>query len=337
MKLNKRNKPKSLVKYEALLQRIRPDHPGLKEIQGIAERELHGFEGERIVDYHTDLLAEEYTILHNICLELQGKMFQIDTLVISKSAIYVIEIKNYKGTVTFNTILKQFTRDDGRKEVGYRYPVTQVELQKFKLERWLHLRDYSSIPIYPLIAISKPSTIIDVNGNVEEIAAKVFHAEYLPKKIVEMDNEHQSRNQLSSDKIGRLMLRESREYEVDILEKHGLNFTDLLTGVRCPYCGRLGMARGHNSWECARCQKKNQTAHMAALADFFLLIETSISNSECQYWLNFKGKHVATRLLRSSGLTFNKKKRRWVLSSNFKKKEMKSRLQETTLKTIRKI
>lgn len=41
------------------------------------------------------------------------------------------------GTITFNTILKQFTRIDGKTETGYRYPITQAETKPLHLMNWL--------------------------------------------------------------------------------------------------------------------------------------------------------------------------------------------------------
>ncbi|APC49636.1 hypothetical protein BME96_16190 [Virgibacillus halodenitrificans] len=83
MKLNSRTKPTSLKKYEALLQRLRPTHPKLLEVESKAAREMHGYEGEKLVDYHTDFLAEDFTIVHQLTLKLRGKLFQMDTIILS--------------------------------------------------------------------------------------------------------------------------------------------------------------------------------------------------------------------------------------------------------------
>ncbi|AIF45579.1 nuclease-related domain-containing protein [Virgibacillus sp. SK37] len=311
MKLNTRTKPTSLKKYEALLQRLRPNHPNLMEVESKAAREMHGYEGEKLVDYHTDFLTEDFTVVHQLTLKLRGKLFQMDTVVIGENGIYLVEIKNNKGVVTFNTTLKQFSRENGEKEIGYRYPITQVELQKLKLEHWLQQQGYPAVPIYPLIAISKPSTIIKVSGDEEEVARKVHHAEYIPKEILDLDRMNASDIKLPHEKIGRLLLRASSEYNANILQEHGVLLSDLLPGIYCSYCNRLGMERGHNTWMCNHCQKKDQKAHLQALADYFLLVGPSISNSQAQYWLQHNEKSSITRMLRGAGLYHDRRNRKW--------------------------
>ncbi|WP_407058295.1 nuclease-related domain-containing protein [Tigheibacillus jepli] len=72
---------------------------------------------------------------------------QIDNLIITPHAIYIIEVKNFNGTITFDTVLNQFIRDDGRKEGGFHHPITQVELQASRLERWLEENNFPIVPI----------------------------------------------------------------------------------------------------------------------------------------------------------------------------------------------
>src|SRR5699024_5484456 len=85
----------------------------------------------------------KYTILQGICLELQGKNFEIDTIVITQQAIYWIECKNYNGTIIFDTILNQFTRSEGKTETGFRHPITQAENHQFQLTQWLNERHHN--------------------------------------------------------------------------------------------------------------------------------------------------------------------------------------------------
>ncbi|MEC5423417.1 nuclease-related domain-containing protein [Virgibacillus sp. C22-A2] len=307
-----RPKPRILTKFEAVIPRLRPSFPRLEKIKTAAAESKKGYIGEKKIDYHTDLLATRFTILYDVCLEIQGKRFQIDTIIITERAIFMPEIKNFNGTITFDTILNQFTRDDRNKETGYRYPITQAELHKFKLELWLQQHNLRNIPIYFFIAISEPSTIIKVIGDQEEIAKVVAHGEYIPKKILDMNAALASSGEkLNQKKIGHLILSECKEYDRDIMAQFDIKQSDLLPGVQCPGCGRLGMERIHDAWKCQKCQKKYHNAHKRALEDYLLLIKPWITNSECMYWLNFKSKNIATKLLREMGLQYNKQHRRW--------------------------
>src|SRR5690625_2780935 len=157
MIIKKRTKPRVLQKLETVIPRLSPQFPRLSELQGELSRRYKGYIGEQKVDYHLDQFAHKYTILQGICLELQGKNFEIDTIVITQQAIYWIECKYYNGTIIFDTILNQFTRSEGKTETGFRHPNTQAENHQFQLTQWLNERHHH-IPVYFLIAISDPST-----------------------------------------------------------------------------------------------------------------------------------------------------------------------------------
>src|SRR5699024_10972360 len=105
-------KPIELRKLEAVIPRLHPNHPKLSEIKHEAARSYKGYIGEKKVNYHLEQLTDTFTILQSVTLNVTEKNFQIDTIMISDYAIYIIESKNYSGIITFNTILKQFTRHD---------------------------------------------------------------------------------------------------------------------------------------------------------------------------------------------------------------------------------
>src|SRR5690625_927867 len=247
MILRYRQKPLPLKKYEILISRLRPDFSDVNKIKAAADKRLKGYIGEKNTDYHTDLLASQFSILHDICLMIHGKSVQMDTLIVTPHAIFSIESKNYEGVITFDTVLKQLIRNDGQKEKGYRYPITQVELQKMKLQSWLQQNNLLHIPIFSLVAISDPATVIKVIGDQEAIAKMVFHAEYIPKHIIDI-NERLRGDKLNHQKIAHKILRECVEYDRDIMAEHGIKARDLTPGIGCPKCGTLGLKRMYGTW-----------------------------------------------------------------------------------------
>ena len=96
-----------------------------------AKARQRGYTGEIKVNYFLDNLAQMYTILHDVYHQVNGKNFQIDSLVIANHSISIVDAKNYKGTITFNTTLMQLTRDDGKIESGFEYPITQIAIKHF--------------------------------------------------------------------------------------------------------------------------------------------------------------------------------------------------------------
>ncbi|MGY0691486.1 nuclease-related domain-containing protein [Virgibacillus sp. FSP13] len=315
MIIRRRPKPRPLEKVEALIPRIPSHFKQLADLQQDAAKRLKGYIGEKKVDYHLDQLAHRYTILHDVCLKTQnGKTFQIDTIVITQHAIFLIDSKNYTGTITFDTILHQFTRDDGEKETGYRHPITQAENHQLQIENWLHEHHLPSVPIHFFIAIAEPSTVIKVIGDREAIAKVVAHGEHVPKKLMEIDAAYARSNsvRLPSREIGDAILRECQEFDVDILSQYAIKKQDIMPCVRCPGCGWLGMERIYNNWHCIKCNLHSRYAHKQALADYFFLIRPWIRNVECRWFLKLHSKNVATKILKEANLTHDKSKRRWI-------------------------
>ncbi|GAB3804287.1 hypothetical protein GCM10028868_31810 [Virgibacillus kimchii] len=271
---------------------------------------MKGYIGERNTDYHTSLLASRFSILQDAGLKIQGKTTQMDTLIVTPHAIFLIESKNFEGVIIFDTILKQLIRDDGQKEKGYRYPITQVELQKLKLQLWLQQHHLAHIPIYPLVAISDPATVIKVIGDHEAIAKTVFHAEYIPKQILDMEARLEG-EKINHHKIASMILRDCVEYDKDIMAEHQVKAGDLLPGVHCAECKLLGLKRVHGGWLCGKCQHKSHNAHKQALEDYFLLIKPSISNQECMNWLKLNSRHAAKRIMQAANLKYNTSNKTW--------------------------
>src|SRR5699024_9744919 len=199
-----RSSKKHLVpqKLEATMPRLSSRFPKLSEIQQEIAQRYKGYIGEQKVDYHLEILAPQFTIIQDVCLKNQGRKFQTDSIIITNYATISIESKNYDGTITFNTMLKQFTRNDGKIETGYRYPITQAETNAFHLQNWLQAHHFHNIPIHYLIAISEPSTIIQVIGDRESIAREVAHGEHVTQKIIHENKKKKGNEEISHNKIG---------------------------------------------------------------------------------------------------------------------------------------
>jgi len=91
-----------------------------------------------------------------------GEPCQIDTLVLTPRAAFIIEVKNLQGELTFDENTGQFTQTTvkrGKQSIGN--PLLQVERHQLQFEKWLHFQKVFSYPIIPLVAISNPSTILN--------------------------------------------------------------------------------------------------------------------------------------------------------------------------------
>lgn len=316
MILKKRKPPLALQKLGALIPRLPPTFSRLSDMKQDAAKRHKGFNGEKRVDFHIEKLRHHFVILQDISLEIHGYDFQIDSLVISDHAFYPIEIKNFNGKITFNTIFDQFTRTIDGQETGYRNPITQVESTTRLLNRWLYVRGIDNISLSPFVAISEPSTIIDVIGDAGNVAKTVGHGEHIPEKIKQIDEKLKSRLEKKIDKLklGKSILTASKELDIDTLSKYGVRSMDVKPGVQCPQCNWLGMEREFGTWKCKRCHYKSKDAHKKAIDDYVLLIKPWMTNTDCMEFLKISSRSVATRILQSSGLVYERKKRRWIKS-----------------------
>ncbi|WP_138918980.1 hypothetical protein [Ornithinibacillus scapharcae] len=111
--------------------------------------------------------------------------------------------------------------------------------------------------------------------------------------------------------IGKVILRGSKEFSLNIMKEYKINSEDILSGVHCPKCGTLGMERIYANWKCRRCEFHSKLAHRKALDDYFVLLGSVINNTTCRKFLNINSKDVATRILKTSGLNYDEKYRRW--------------------------
>src|SRR5690625_728302 len=102
MIIRQRKKPLSLQKLDALISRLPENHPKLPMLRKQAAIEQKGFNGERKLDYHLETLSDDYSVLNNVCFSLYGKKTQIDSLIITEQAIFIIEVKSYEGIITFD-------------------------------------------------------------------------------------------------------------------------------------------------------------------------------------------------------------------------------------------
>ncbi|WP_121639063.1 nuclease-related domain-containing protein [Virgibacillus sp. Bac330] len=315
MIIRKRTYPIVLKKYEALLRRLPPTFHQISDVEAAFRKQLKGYHGELLVDRQTDRLKDRSTILYNVQLQFRGNSFQMDTIVITTYAVYIIEIKNFDGILTFDTFFDQLIRYNGSKEEGFRSPITQATTQANLLKQWLHKHDYIDIPIYSFIAISRPSTVIKVDGDKNKIRETVMHAEFIPQKISEYERIFKNKDftPLAHAQIGKIIAEKSMTFDKDILAVHNINKKWILSGVQCSDCNNLKLQRVHGNWHCEPCRKKWRYAHRQAIKDYFLLIQPYITNKTCREFLHVSSRFTANRILQSMNLIFDEKDKLWKL------------------------
>lgn len=316
MIIKKRDKPLLLRKLDAAIPRLSPRFPRLSEMRKDAAAMQKGYSGELDVDYFLEYLAGTHTIIQDVYLRVNGKNVQIDTLLVSKKAIHIVDSKDLSGTITFDTHLNQMVRNNGEVEAGNDNPMTQVKNQKFHLQNWLAQHNLPNIPIYVFVAINKSSTIIKAIGDAQAVGEMVAHGARIPTMIMEKEQQLTGLN-IHDRKIGNMILNACGVFDLDIMKKFGIQLSDLSPGVICPACKELGMERIYNGWICEKCKCNSRNAHLKTISDYLLLIQPFMTNKQCMHWLRLTSRSTATRLLKSSGLIYQKERKRWVPNDRY--------------------
>lgn len=281
-------------------QRINPRHPSAVKIQTEVKKRQAGYRGELKLDYYLGYLPNDYVVLHDVTLIIEKKNVQFDAIIVSARAIFIVEVKNYRGTIIFDPQLRQCFRENGETADGFDYPFTQVENARILLEKWLKNHQLSGLPIYPLISFAHAETIIKVNGNRDATLDHVTYVTSVPTKMMHVHDSLQKENKKLQSDIAHAILTACTEFDLDVIAYFNITPADIQTGVQCPECQVFAMMWERRSWHCPACFHRSQTAHHLALKEFQILFQRNITNRECRNYLHVQSRHTARRLLRNA-------------------------------------
>ncbi|MFY4775400.1 nuclease-related domain-containing protein [Metabacillus sp. RGM 3146] len=179
-----RKVPRSILKLEALIQRLPQGHPkSLIIMEELAKRKA-GFSGEKSLDYYFSFFeGKEVSIFHDLRLKDESRYFQIDTLFLTRHYALIIEVKNLAGTLYFDPVFNQLIRTIEEKETAFPDPLIQVNRQEHQLKNWLLKNKLPFIPIESIIVITNSQSIIRTSPNNKNLSKKIIRSENLLTKI----------------------------------------------------------------------------------------------------------------------------------------------------------
>lgn len=306
MILKERDKLTILSQLQVLARRLKQNDPLNETIQAEIRKRQRQVKGEKEVEFPLKFISEkEYFILHDLRIEDKAGFFQIDTLIISRRFLLILEIKNWYGTVIFNPNGQVLRIGDEGKEEGFPNPVYQSKLQQHRLNNWLQQNGFKEIPIEYLIIISFPSTIIKSTPP-NTIPSEVIYNNELLYRIQDLENQYKllkvSMKELRI--IANHLISSHVQPENNILELFNLTKNTILKGVICPKCSYLSMIRRKYKWYCEQCNLYSVDAHLRALSEYKLLVGNTITNSEARDFLQVESPYVVKRLLKMGGYPF---------------------------------
>ncbi|XXM70408.1 nuclease-related domain-containing protein [Lysinibacillus sphaericus] len=307
MIIKAREIPEIILELQALLRRLPLQYNNIQVLVDELNRRTAGHKGEEALDYPLSLLdPQKYLIFHGLRLQIGDHYFQIDTLVISKYFILLIEVKNLAGTIYFDPVFSQLIQIKDEQQTVYPDPHIQLHRQQTHFEKWLRQNGFSSIPIYSLVVISNDKTLIKTSPNNHKIHSTVIHRHLLPTRIsqFEKNNSNENYNDKEIKKLARMLKKKHRSSEHSIVERFNIHPTEIRGGVLCQSCNHGPLVRKHGFWFCTKCKSKDTIGHIQALVDYRLIFKSkTITNSEARKYLNIESRFVVTRLLKSLSLS----------------------------------
>ncbi|MBA2175114.1 NERD domain-containing protein [Halobacillus locisalis] len=298
-----RRKSNQHAQMEALGGRIHPDHPCSGEITEQILKYDAGFSGESMTDQFLAYLPPHFKLSQNVSLHDGIQHFQMDALLSNQHFLLNLEVKNYKGALTFDLEHRQLFRQvDDRHDV-FPDPFLQIEHQSIQLNRWLQRFDFPPIPIYSLVVLSNPySSYITTGEDRDGLKKKIVRAKGLPSVVSHVSKAftHPVWTTHQVEAFVDLIQKEHSEYKRDTLQKYQVLESDLIRGVRCPSCSQLALKRKRDHWFCQHCEGKSQDAHYGLLREMALLFGREVTVRNFMNFALLDSRKVAWRLLKEA-------------------------------------
>ncbi|MFD1036871.1 NERD domain-containing protein [Virgibacillus byunsanensis] len=289
-----------LWQLEALYGRTPAHHQAKSFIELDYKKRRSGVKGEKDLEFPLSFLSDnDYLILHDIRIKDKNGYFQIDTLVLSMCYFLIVEAKNWYGTVLFDGEDQVVRIGDDGKEEGLPNPVSQVNLQRYRLQEWLSSNGIINIPIDYYVVFTSSSTIIKSISPDKPIPEAIIRNNQLLFRIQDM-NEKYNTPRLTMEQLHELstqIIAAHTPRTVNVLEKYCMSIDELIKGVFCPKCAAVPMDWQHGKWVCRSCHHMSKNAHVRAFHDHKLIISDTITNREARELLGVDCPDVIRRIL----------------------------------------
>lgn len=300
--------PKQLQGLLALEKRLPTDHKEWKNVQSQIYNRKSGFGGEQHFDDKMTEFKPTYShaVLHGISLKHNGVFFEMDSILITPAFIIIFEVKNIGEKLTLSSNPSQFikeTSDGNRKSM--RSPVVELERKEHHLKEWLAEREIH-IPIskVAVFAYSNELTVNNIKGT------KVAFAYEIPAYLRTLPVNKSILTKAEIHGLANKMKNCHDEYNpFPMVLTMNIKPTEIHPGVICPECTLIGMVWKGKKWHCTRCKHTGITEHIESVKDWFMLIDSKMTNRQFRYFTNTENRNVARRLLAKSNLEMKGKRR----------------------------
>ncbi|MGG0655718.1 nuclease-related domain-containing protein [Rummeliibacillus pycnus] len=262
---------------------------------------LAGLQGEQLIDQFIKQakISGQFVYLPNITITLpHNKKSQIDGLLITEKYILIVEVKNMKGELFFESSPAQLIQKTEEGEKAYSCPQIQVITAAYNIKEFCMENKILDLPVHCVIAMPNRKTIIRKSPK----KVKLLFGRELPLYIEKLNSLPSLINKAHIKKLAKSIDRNQSLVEFEPLSyRYKIDVTDLKKGVICK-CGHLGVRINQRIWRCNKCNEEIENALEQALEDWFLLIKSTISIKEGMEFLGISNRNMIRRLFIRFGL-----------------------------------
>ncbi|MBO0589157.1 nuclease-related domain-containing protein [Sporosarcina sp. E16_8] len=258
-----------------------------------------GYAGEIKVDRYLESIefTERVHIFTDLQLSINPKFdIQIDTLILTPSYAFILEIKNIAGTLNYISNPPHFecTYED-KKSIVIDCPIMQLNNNRNGLDIWL---ERNGFPIKSTGMIVMANNKTSVKNAPPEMP--IMYAKHLPLyfRTREVGQVLLADNQFYS--LVEKLSRGQQQYNpYPLCERYRIDKTHISKGIICNTCNNKVNRVNHMVWICPACELESNQPFAEGLKDWFMIMKNTISNEECRNFFQLKDKYAANYVLKS--------------------------------------
>lgn len=273
MILKERTKPEELVILQALKPRMELEERDLQNLYTLEK----GYEGEVQFDHWFTNYRAECLIINDLLLEVNGTLFQIDSLVITQDRLHLFEVKNLEGDYYLDG--DKFKTAAGNE---IKNPLHQLSRAESLLKQLLKNLGFYT-PLEPHLVFINPEFAL--------LQAPLRSPIILPNQLNRfMDKMNRTSSKLTSkhtklaEALLSLHITKSPYSRTPIYD-----FGMLRKGVICEGCGGLMESYNRYNFYCSHCSSKetNDSAVLRTIKSYILLFpDQKVTTSTIYEWGN---------------------------------------------------
>lgn len=261
-----------------------------------------GFSGETKVDRYLELieLPESSIVLTNVQLSLApGHSFQIDTLILAKQFILILEIKNITGELYFETDPHQLRQIKlNGDEAIMECPITQLLAAIESLKVWLAKKGFNYEIFGQIVLANRKAAVKVAPSN-----APILHLKRLSIYLREQAEKSPIFTTVELSRMKELIVRNQSNYQTyPLCDYFKINPNILKRGQLCSRCNNSMDYQSHKQRYCRHCNMSEPNNYRQSIQDWFMLISPSLSNRQCKYFLQLKNRDDAYYAIKSMQL-----------------------------------